>query len=51
MIMVPGKSFCFVKCGELKDSMRIYEGMHGQSRLAQNEGVLYLSYCDAGKKY
>lgn len=48
VIMVPGKSYCFVRCAERELSRQVYEGLHGKSKLGQNDGVLYLSYCNDG---
>lgn len=47
--MVPGKSFCFLRAESLGDAGKIYEMLHGKTKLAQHEGCLYLSYCDRGK--
>lgn len=47
--MVPGKSFCFLRAESLDDAGKIYEMLHGKTKLAQHEGCLYLSYCDRGK--
>lgn len=49
VIMVPGKSFCFLQAESLDDAGTIYELLHGKTTLAQHEGCLYLSYCDRGK--
>lgn len=49
VIMVPGKSYCFARCSDIDESRRVYERLHGRSRLGQNDGVLYLSYCSDGK--
>lgn len=49
VIMVPGKSYCFLQCLNIEESKKVYDGLHGQSKLAQNDGVLYLSYCSTGK--
>lgn len=44
--MIFGKSYCFIRAASQPDAQRIYSGMHGNSRLAQKDGVLYLMYCD-----
>jgi alkylated DNA repair protein alkB homolog 8 len=43
--MLPGKSFCFVEFKTAVDAKKAYDTMNGLSRLAQNNGVVYLSYC------
>lgn len=48
VIMVPGKSFCFLRAESLDDAGKVYEMLHGKTKLAQHEGCLYLSYCDRG---
>lgn len=49
IVMLPGKSYCFIKCLDNNNAQQIYEGMHGKSKLAQNCNVLYLTYCLDGK--
>lgn len=49
VIMVPGKSYCFARCSSSDQARQVYDGLHGQSKLGQHDGVLYLSYCDDGK--
>lgn len=43
--MLPGKSYCFLRCCTANDALRIFAGLHGATNLAQNAGVLYVSYC------
>lgn len=49
--MLPAKSYCFVECTNEQDSETIYQNLHGKTNLAQNDGVLYLSYCQSGTAY
>lgn len=51
VIMVPGKSFCFLQTESGDESSRIYELLHGKTTLGQNGGCLYLSYCDRGESH
>jgi alkylated DNA repair protein alkB homolog 8 len=44
--MLPGKSYCFLEFQSTIDAKKAYDSMNGQARLAQNNGVVYLSYCD-----
>ncbi|XP_017114749.1 alkylated DNA repair protein alkB homolog 8 [Drosophila elegans] len=44
VIMLPGKSYCFVVCATLEDSQLIYLGMHNVSTIGQQGAVAYLSY-------
>lgn len=48
IIMVRGKSYCFVKCIDQENATTIYNATHGKCRLGQNGGVLYLSFCAGG---
>lgn len=43
--MLPGKSYCFLRCCTPNDARQIFAGLHGATTLAQNAGVLYVSYC------
>ncbi|XP_055700460.1 alkylated DNA repair protein alkB homolog 8 [Phlebotomus papatasi] len=45
IIMLPGKSFCFLSCPTIDDSQRIFDRLHGKAKLGQNQGVIYLSFC------
>lgn len=44
IIMIPGKSYCFLKFFNLEDSINVFTAMHGKSKLGQNGVPLYLSY-------
>ncbi|KAH8269617.1 hypothetical protein KR018_010538 [Drosophila ironensis] len=44
VIMLPGKSYCFLVCATLEDARLIYEGMHNISTIGQQGAVTYLSY-------
>jgi len=44
VVMLPGKSYCFLVCATLQDSERIYLGMHNISTIGQQGAVTYLSY-------
>ncbi|KAJ6617883.1 Alkylated DNA repair protein alkB like 8 [Pseudolycoriella hygida] len=46
IILLPGKSYSFIKCKSVQDSVSIYNGMNAKSTLGQNGSVLYLLYCD-----
>ncbi|KAG4078399.1 hypothetical protein HA402_013110 [Bradysia odoriphaga] len=46
IILLPGKSYSFMKCKTIDDSISIYNGMNARSTLGQNGSVLYLLYCD-----
>lgn len=46
--MLREKSYCFAVCVDQTNAQRIYEGVHGKSRLGQNDTVIYLSYCTEG---
>lgn len=48
IIMVQGKSYCFIQCADVTHAQTIYNALHGQAHLAQNGGIVYLSYCDTG---
>ncbi|XP_059620355.1 alkylated DNA repair protein alkB homolog 8 [Phlebotomus argentipes] len=45
IIMLPGKSFCFLSCPTIEDSDRIFQHLHGKAKLAQNQGLIFLSFC------
>ncbi|XP_017078692.1 alkylated DNA repair protein alkB homolog 8 [Drosophila eugracilis] len=44
VVMMPGKSYCFLVCASLEDSQLIYLGMHNISTIGQQGAVAYLSY-------
>ncbi|KAH8401441.1 hypothetical protein KR009_005537 [Drosophila setifemur] len=44
VVMLPGKSYCFLVCATLEDSQRIFLGMHNVSNIGQQGAVAYLSY-------
>lgn len=44
VVMLPGKSYCFLVCSTLDDSRLIYLGMHNISTIGQQGAVAYLSY-------
>ncbi|XP_055384619.1 alkylated DNA repair protein alkB homolog 8 [Condylostylus longicornis] len=44
--MLPLKSYCFLKCADLKSSQNIFNNMHARSNLGQSGALLYLSYFD-----
>ncbi|KAH8348140.1 hypothetical protein KR084_004707 [Drosophila pseudotakahashii] len=44
VVMLPGKSYCFLVCATLEDAQRIYLGMHNVSTIGQQGAVAYLSY-------
>lgn len=48
IIMIPGKSYCFIRCLNVANAQNIYTGLHGRAKLAQNHCVLYLSYATDG---
>lgn len=48
IILLPGKSYSFIKCKTIDDASMIYDGMNAKSKLGQNGSVLYLLYCDTG---
>lgn len=48
IFMIKGKSYCFVKCFDEQQAQQIFDTIHGKSKLAQNDGVLYLSFCQNG---
>lgn len=48
VVMLRDKSYCFVKCESVADAEMIYQMVHGKSKLAQNNGILYLSYSAKG---
>lgn len=45
IVMLKGKSYCFVRCSDASNAKTIYENVHGRSELGQNDGPLYLSFC------
>ncbi len=49
IILLPGKSYSFMKCKTVDDAISIYSGMNARSKLGQSGSVLYLLYCDDGK--
>lgn len=49
VVMIPGKSYCFLECVSEIDASSIYSGLHGIAPLAQNNCVIYLSYCISGR--
>lgn len=51
IIMMKGKSYCFVKCVNEHQAQMIFDAIHGKSKLGQNDGVLYLSFCQDGLFY
>lgn len=48
IVMLREKSHCFVKCSNTSSAIAIYNAVHGISRLGQNGGIVYLSYCTEG---
>lgn len=46
VVMIPGKSYCFIEYANIEDAECAFYRMHGQSQLGQNGVVLYLSYVD-----
>lgn len=44
LMMVPNKSYCFLKCASEQDAIKIYSNMHSISTIGQNNTVVYLSY-------
>lgn len=48
IVMPREKSYCFVKCTNIFSAIAIYNAVHGKSRLGQNGGVVYLTYCVEG---
>lgn len=48
IVMLKGKSYCFVRCASVESAISIYSNAHGKSTLGQSNGPLYLSYCDEG---
>ncbi|XP_050327686.1 alkylated DNA repair protein alkB homolog 8 [Bactrocera neohumeralis] len=44
VVMLPNKSYCFLKCDNVNNAERIYNNMHGRAGLEQRGGVVYLSY-------
>lgn len=49
VVMIPGKSYCFIRCTSTELSQLVYAELHGRTKLAQNDGVLYCSYSVDGK--
>ncbi|XP_017007976.3 tRNA (carboxymethyluridine(34)-5-O)-methyltransferase ALKBH8 [Drosophila takahashii] len=44
VVMLPGKSYCFLVCATVEDAQRIYLGMHNVSTIGQQGAVAYLSF-------
>ncbi|XP_016979239.2 alkylated DNA repair protein alkB homolog 8 [Drosophila rhopaloa] len=44
VVMLPGKSYCFLVCASMEDSELIYLAMHNVSTIGQLGAVAYLSY-------
>ncbi|XP_016953375.1 alkylated DNA repair protein alkB homolog 8 [Drosophila biarmipes] len=44
VVMLPGKSYCFLVSATVEDSERIFLGMHNISTIGQHGTVAYLSY-------
>ncbi|GAB0088157.1 Alkylated DNA repair protein alkB homolog 8 [Sergentomyia squamirostris] len=45
ILMLPGKSYCFLTCSTVEDSQKIFKEFHGKAKLGQNNGIVYLSFC------
>lgn len=45
VIMIPKKSYCFLKFHNLESAGIIFEQMNGISKVGQNDSVLLMSYC------
>ncbi|CAO1439051.1 unnamed protein product [Diamesa serratosioi] len=45
VVMIPKKSYCFLKFHNLESAVIIFEQMNGISKLGQNDSVLLMSYC------
>ncbi|XP_020797839.1 alkylated DNA repair protein alkB homolog 8 [Drosophila serrata] len=44
VVMLPGKSYCFLVCATLEDAQAVYQGMNSISKIGQQGAVAYLSY-------
>ena len=44
IILVPGKSFCFIKYLKVENSLNAFEGCHGIQTLSEAKVPIYLSY-------
>lgn len=42
-MMIPQKSYCFLRCCSEHDANEIYRNLHGQATIGQNNTVIYLS--------
>ena len=44
IVLVPGKSFCFIKYVKVENSLNAFEGCHGIQSLSESKLAIYLSY-------
>lgn len=48
VIMIPGKSYCFVECTDEDEAEKAYFNMNGKSVIPEIKGPLYLLYTESG---
>lgn len=47
IVMLPYKSYCFLRFNDKHDAKQVHDSMNGISKLGQNGAVLLMSYCEA----
>jgi len=48
VVMLPGKSYCFVEFDDISSSEKAYNALHGKSNRLSSSGPMYLAYADEG---
>lgn len=49
VIMIPGKSYCFVVYHDVEAAKLAYEKLNGIMKLEKMDGPMYLLFCQGGK--
>lgn len=49
VLMIPGKSYCFVEFKNASDAETTYSAINGKLKLDKMNGVIYLLFTDSGK--
>lgn len=49
VLMIPGKSYCFVEFKNVLDAETAYSAVNGKVKLDKMDGVIYLLFTDNGK--
>lgn len=49
VLMIPGKSYCFIEFKNVLDAETAYSAVNGKIKLDKMDGVIYLLFTDSGK--